>query len=385
MEFRGEAVLAAIALVALGLWWQQRRVRLRVEHQAAQARARVGQLQRDLDEQTRLLQACLATASELLLIVDRDLHLLVANSPARAFFGEPPVEATLIGYTRSLELERLVNDAFQSSGGAEGLERTLEIDHSVFVARAVCAGVGIAGLALRDVSEMQRLMRARQDMVTNLSHELRTPLTSLRLLADTLQGPAAADPKVAQDLARKIAAEVDVLQQMTSEMLDLAAIESGQQIVRLVPTSLEAIVSGALTRLSEEARRREVRVQVDVPSEAAVLADPEQASRAVLNVLHNAIKFSPKGGIVWVEAGIDRSQGRVTLAIRDAGPGIAPEDLDRVFERFYRGDRSRGTPGTGLGLAIARHILRAHGGRIWAQNVSPPASGAVFYLEFRSA
>ncbi len=385
MELRVEVVLAIAAFAVLALWWQQRSARLRFQRQITPAHARAGQLQQDLEKQARLLQASLAVTSELLLIVDRDLHLLLANASAKAFFGEPPTETTLISYTRSLELERLVLDALRGSGDTEGLERTLRLNHSLFRARAVSMTEGIAAVALTDISEMQRLTRARQDMVANLSHELRTPLTSLRLLADTLLTPAASDAGVAHDLARKIAAEVDVLQQMTSEMLDLAAIESGQQVVRLVPTSLEAIVSQALARLADEAARRGVGVGVGVPSELTVLADREQASRAVLNVLHNAIKFSRAGSIVRVDAGVDRSQGKAILAIRDSGPGIAPEDLDRVFERFYRGNQSRGTPGTGLGLAIARHILRAHGGRIWAQNAVPPESGAVFYLEFGTA
>lgn len=384
MEAWVEALLAIGAMAALAAWWRERGARLHQRRQARSAEELVDRLRRDLARQTALLEASVEATTDMLLAVDPGLRLILTNAPAVAFFGQPQPEATLISYTRSLELERLALDAVQGAG-SEGLERTLRLNASLCRARAVALPGGGAVIALTDISEMQRLSRARQDMVANLSHELRTPMTSLRLLADTLLTQAAANPEVALDLARKIAAEVDVLQQMTAEMLDLAAIESGQQVVRLVPTPLPELLSQPLGRLADEAARRDVKLVVTVPQEVKVLADLEQASRALLNVLHNAIKFSPPGGTVRLRAIVDPTRGVVTLSVRDSGPGIPPEELERVFERFYRGDRARGTPGTGLGLAIARHILRAHGGRIWAENAGPPESGAIFYLEFRSA
>jgi len=241
------------------------------------------------------------------------------------------------------------------------------------------------GIALLDVAEMQRLGRARQDMVANLSHELRTPLTALRLLADTLQAPVGQDPSTARDLASKIGAEVDTLSQMTREMLDLTAIESGRQVVRLVPSRLVEVVRTAVERLGDQAARREIRMEAEIPAELEVLADVDQAARAIGNVLHNAVKFSPDGGAIEIHAWPEADGEQVILSITDNGPGIPPDELDRIFERFFRGDRSRGTPGTGLGLAIVRHILRAHGGEAWAEDRQPPQRGAIFYLRFRSA
>jgi two-component system phosphate regulon sensor histidine kinase PhoR len=241
------------------------------------------------------------------------------------------------------------------------------------------------GIALMDVAEMERLGRARQDMVANLSHELRTPLTSLRLLADTLQVPAGQDPSTARELAAKISAEVDTLAQMTREMLDLAAIESGRQVIRLAPALLAGIVGGAVERVEDQARRRGIQIESSVPPDLMILADPDQAARALGNVLHNALKFSPQGGTVELSARAETDGEHVTLSVTDEGPGIPPEELGRIFERFFRGDRSRGTPGTGLGLAIVRHILRAHGGEAWAEDREPPQRGAVFFLRFRSA
>jgi two-component system phosphate regulon sensor histidine kinase PhoR len=144
-------------------------------------------------------------------------------------------------------------------------------------------------------------------------------------------------------------------------------------------------VSPVVEGLEDQARRRRIRIDLDIPADLQVLADAEQAARAVGNVLHNAIKFSPDAGRVEVRAQREADGESVVLSVADEGPGIPPEELDRIFERFFRGDRSRGTPGTGLGLAIVRHILRAHGGEAWAEDRQPPQRGAILRLRFRSS
>jgi two-component system phosphate regulon sensor histidine kinase PhoR len=219
-------------------------------------------------------------------------------------------------------------------------------------------------------------------MVANLSHELRTPLASLQILAETLAAPVARDPAVVRDLAGRVLDEVQALNQMTQEMLDLTAIESGRQVIRLMPVALSEIVAGSVERLAQAAARKGVQLQNDVPADLRVLADLDQAARAVQNVLHNAVKFAPQGGHVILSAALEADGEHIVLRVADDGPGLAPADLDRIFERFYRADQARGTPGTGLGLAITRHILRAHGGEAWAENRTPPASGAVIHLRF---
>jgi two-component system phosphate regulon sensor histidine kinase PhoR len=145
------------------------------------------------------------------------------------------------------------------------------------------------------------------------------------------------------------------------------------------------LVSEPIGRLGDLAAKGGIRLAVVVPEDLRVLADPEQASRAVLNVLHNALKFTPSGGEVRITGRAEPAEERVVLSILDSGPGIPPHEIERVFERFFRGDRARGTPGTGLGLAIARHILRAHGGQVWAENRLPPDRGAAFHLAFHAA
>lgn len=328
------------------------------------------------------LQVGELASHEMLIAVDRQLRVRSANPAALQHFGPLPLDRTLMMYARSLELDELAREVLESDE-ADVVERVVRLERRPFRARVARADEGL-GVALLDAAEMQRLGRARQDMVANLAHELRTPLTALRLLADTMQAPVGRDPATARDLATKITAEVDTLAQMTREMLDLAAIESGRQVIRLVPCRLGEVVQEAVDRLGGPLVRRQVQIEAEIPAELEVLADMDQAVRAVGNVLHNAVKFSPEGGRIEIRARAEAAGESVVLSVSDEGPGIPPDELDRIFERFFRGDRSRGTPGTGLGLAIVRHILRAHGGEAWAEDRPAPQRGAIFFLRFRS-
>lgn len=337
----------------------------------------------ELEAKLMELSAAFESSEAMLLVIDAEKQVLNANLLAIDKFGPLEEGLSLISYTRSLQLEQLVEDALDVSAGGAVI-RVINLDDRPHRVIAKLNGE-VLGLSIADVAELQRLSRARQDMVANLSHELRTPLTSLRLLADTLRSPAGEDQSVAQELIYKIGAEVDTLEQMAQEMLDLAAIESGQQVVRMVPEPLREILHGPLARLEEQAKRRQVSIVVKVPGELKILVDRDQASRAVLNVLHNAVKFAPDGSEVQLRAWPDENSDELIVAISDQGPGVHPSEVDRIFERFFRGDHARVAPGTGLGLAIVRHIMRAHGGRVWAENHPPPETGAVFYLAFQRA
>lgn len=378
------ALLALLAVLAFGGLWA-REVR---RHRAERAKLRK-ELEAAREDTARTsterlwLQIAELASQEMLIAVDRQLRVRSANPAALQHFGPLPLERTLMLYVRSLELDELARQVLESDD-PDVLERVVRLDRRPFRARLARADEGV-GIAMLDVAEMQRLGRARQDMVANLSHELRTPLTALRLLADTLQAPVGKDPATALDLASKIGAEVDTLSQMTREMLDLTAIESGRQVIRLAPSRLSEIVQMAVKRLSDQASRRKIRIDADIPAGLEVLADADQAARAVGNVLDNAVKFSPDAAAIEVRGRAEPDGEFVTLSVADEGPGIPPDELDRIFERFFRGDRSRGTPGTGLGLAIVRHILSAHGGEAWAEDREPPQRGSILYLRFRSA
>jgi two-component system phosphate regulon sensor histidine kinase PhoR len=373
-----------ILVLILAFWLQRERSgRITADRSQRQLNREMRDLQLKAEREGLMFRVMTESSAEALLLLDQDLRIRYTNTAAINLFGELESGSTLIGYTGSLQLEEFVREVIELAE-EEALERELRFRERVLHVH-ITQAEDMIGVALTDISEFQRLSRARQDMVANLSHELRTPLTSLRLLTDTLSSPTGKDSDVAADLLLKISSEVDNLEQIAQEMLDLAAIESGQQVVRLMSERLADILHTPLARMENQAKQKDVELKLKIPSAIHILADADQASRAVLNVLHNALKFSPEASEVSIEAESDVERGMVTLAIKDQGPGIHPEDLERIFERFYRGDRARNAPGTGLGLAIVRHIMRAHGGKTWAENRLPPDVGAAFFLQFQIA
>jgi two-component system phosphate regulon sensor histidine kinase PhoR len=374
--------LAAAALTLGLLWRREAAAAQRLQRQARQASSDTVARLTTARERLAWLEAAGAVSDDLLLVCDRALALRYLNPAARERFGDQDPQASLIAYTGSLELEQLAQDALEAP--TAGLERMIYLEDRPFQARASASEGGVA-LALSDVAELERLARARQDFVANLSHELRTPLTSLRLLVDTLIAQSGKRQPLIRDLAGKMAVEVDTMHQMAQEMLDLAAIEAGRQVVRLVPTPMQSTVDQAVARLADQAERKQIQISREVSPDLLILADAELAGRAVLNVLHNAIRFTPESGQIRIVGRGPDPEGMLLLSIEDSGPGIPPGDLERIFERFYRGQQPVKSAGTGLGLAIARHVLKAHGGRIWAENRRPPQRGAVFHLSFLAA
>lgn len=230
---------------------------------------------------------------------------------------------------------------------------------------------------LQDLTQVRRLQTVRQDFISNVSHELRTPLASLRALTETLRDGALDDPPAANRFLDRMEVELDALTQMVEELLELSRIESGQVPLRLNPVLPQAAVCPAVERLRTQAERNHLDLDVQVARDLPlVLVDAGRIHQVVTNLVHNAIKFTPAGGRIEVRATSDAAW--VTVTVKDSGIGIAPHDLTRIFERFYKTDRSRAVGGTGLGLAIAKHLVQAHGGAIWAE--SQGGKGSVFYF-----
>ncbi|MBI2939982.1 MAG: PAS domain-containing protein [Chloroflexi bacterium] len=235
-------------------------------------------------------------------------------------------------------------------------------------------------LVLQDLTELRRLETIRRDFVANVSHELRTPLASIKAMVETLEDGALDDPPAARDFVGRIHGETDRLQQIVEELLHLSRIESGQFQPRRQPVAPADLLRRVVERLEPMATRAQLTLSA-VPAGGlpTVAADPEQIEQVLVNLVHNAIKFTLSGGSVTLGAAA-HPQG-VVLSVADTGVGIAPELLARVFERFYKADQARSGGGTGLGLAIAKHIVQAHGGHIWAE--SQPGKGATFYFTLK--
>jgi len=381
-------VLAGLlGAVVLGLAWRIRtlsRLQARGDQSLAEARQSLQTMSLTAEWYAAQFEAMQQARFEPVLVVAADRSVTAMNPAARALFPPPAdIGQSLIAVSRSAELDALV--AHCLAGGAD-LDRQLLIGRSQqpYRARAALATSPGAGeqyrgvvLWLQDLSELQRLGRARRDFVANISHELRTPITSIRLLVDTLRGTAPVDAAARDELLEKISIETEALAQLAQELLDLAQIESGQTLVRMVDVAVADLVSGVTDRFVPQAERKHQTIAVDVPTGLVALADEAQVQRALGNLLHNAIKFTPDGGRIWVKA--CRLDVDVMIEVGDTGRGIPPDDLPRVFERFFRGDRARaGGGGTGLGLAIAKHVVEAHGGRIWVESEGRAGQGAVF-------
>jgi two-component system phosphate regulon sensor histidine kinase PhoR len=230
---------------------------------------------------------------------------------------------------------------------------------------------------VQDLTRVRRLETVRRDFISNISHELRTPLASLKALTETLQSGALADPDAGPRFLGRINAEVDALTQMAQELLDLSRIESGQVELILAPLAPKSLVASAADRMRMQAERAGLKLSIKCEDGLRnIRADRSRLEQVLVNLIHNAVKFTKPGGEIVLEAG--SVSGGVRFAVRDSGIGIPAESLSRIFERFYRVDKSRTGSGTGLGLSISKHIIETHGGKIWAE--SDEGHGSVFYF-----
>jgi two-component system phosphate regulon sensor histidine kinase PhoR len=238
-------------------------------------------------------------------------------------------------------------------------------------------------LLVQDLTRIRRLETVRRDFISNLSHELRTPLASLKALTETLQDGALDDPPAARRFIDHIQIEVDALTQMVTELLELSRIESGRLSLDLQPVAPFDLLDSASRRMQLQAERAGLSLRVECASDLPkVKIDSQRLEQVLVNLIHNAVKFTHAGGEVILGADIvpfgQAGLNEVQFAVRDTGIGIPAEDVPRIFERFYRVDKSRTGSGTGLGLSIAKHIVEAHGGKIWAESLE--GRGSRFYF-----
>lgn len=315
--------------------------------------------------------------------VAEDLTVVSANETAARLLARRaaglPGRSVMEAFTDH-RLEEIARTALRT-GAAAGELTMRTADAPTLLVRAQRTPAGDAWLVLEDVSELRRLQRIRTEFIDNIAHELRTPLTTVSLLAETLALEADQLPPRTAERIVKIEVETGHLVQMVNELLDLSKIESGSTALVLADVDLARLATATAQRLSLFAERQGVRLVIDAEgSVPLVRGDGERLGQALLNLLHNAVKFSPTGAEVVVHV-VSREHEAV-VAVLDHGPGIPRATLPRVFERFYKGDRARtrGVGGTGLGLSIARHVVEAHGGRIWVESEEGVGSTFAFAL-----
>jgi two-component system phosphate regulon sensor histidine kinase PhoR len=261
--------------------------------------------------------------------------------------------------------------------GGPGPRRELEARVSpIHDAQGRYAG---AVLAFRDVTRLNKLESVRRDFVANVSHEMKTPLTSVLGSVETLRDGALDDREAAQEFLAKIDRNARNLAHLVSDLLELSRIEAGGVRFSGEPVQVRDVVEESVAATADKAREKGVTLTLRADGDGlAVRGDPDLLVRAIVNLLENAVAYTPRGGRVEVAA--RAADGRVEIAVEDTGIGIPAAELDRIFERFYRVDkaRSRALGGTGLGLAIVRHVAERHGGHV--RVVSAEGRGSTFTL-----
>ncbi|HEX6537726.1 MAG TPA: ATP-binding protein [Candidatus Dormibacteraeota bacterium] len=332
-----------------------------------------------------LLRQVARVSGDGLIAVDAADRIVVISPPAVALLGAPALERGSRFHSSQVDfrIQRLV-DAVLASGHLR--EREIGLDDRNLVVRALKIDDPAVSVlvTVRDETRLRHLERVRRDFVSNVSHELRTPVTAVRIMAETLENGGLEDPVAAADFVHRIGLEATHMAQMVEELLELSAIESGLRPLVHEPVTLEGLL-GAVDRLRPLAADKGVALEVRVAEGTPTIAgDAARLGQAMRNLVHNAIKFTPGGGRIEVTAAAG-PPGRVILRCRDTGVGIAPDDLPRIFERFWKADSSRQRDGesSGLGLAIVRHVVEAHGGSVTV--VSEPKRGAVFTVELPAA
>ncbi len=312
------------------------------------------------------------------LIADSNGQVQFANPAARRLFENPdPLGRTVTEVVRNHQLV----EAWQRCQKTNELQsESVEIPtRHQFLQLIVIPDQHASGslLLAQDFTKVQRLETVRRDFISNISHELRTPLASLKALTETLQNGALSDPEVGPRFLDRMVTEVDALTQMAQELVDLSRIESGQVKLELHTISPKKLLQSAADRMKMQAERAGLDLHVECRDDLPSLrVDQSRLEQVLVNLIHNAVKFTHPGGRVILLA--ESSDDAVQFAVKDSGIGIPADDVPRIFERFYRVDKSRTGSGTGLGLSIARHIIEAHSGKIWADSVE--GRGSTFFF-----
>jgi two-component system phosphate regulon sensor histidine kinase PhoR len=327
-----------------------------------------------------LVEALLRAVPEAALIVGSDFRLIAVNPAVASLLPSLRAGEPLVRGLRSPDILDAITRAFaaRKPQKVQWLERVpVERLFDVYIAPIDIAGLPrMVMLTLRDLSEIRRVERMRVDFVANVSHELRTPLTSVLGFVETLQGPARNDP-VARDRFLSIMGEqARRMSRLVDDLLSLSRIERSSHLQPTTIVDLSSIAGHVVDTLAPMADENETQIVLHAEAPVLVRGDRDELVRVAENLIENAIKYGASDKPVEVTVAPRGADG--ILVVRDYGPGIAPEHLPRLTERFYRVDagESRAKGGTGLGLAIVKHIVARHRGRLSIDSGS--GQGATF-------
>ena len=332
---------------------------------------------RELSSEKAHLAGILAGMTEGVLVVDAAGKIRLLNTAIRQAFEltDAALGKTVLEVFRNAGLAELLGAA-----PAAGELTFLQPAERVFTVQAgQLTGASGVVVVFHDITRLKQLENVRKDFVANVSHELRTPLAVIKGYVETLLDEEPQTPETAKQFLETIQRHSRRLELLIDDLLNISALESQQAKLDCAPVSLRATAAAVIEELSQRARDKNIQVTLEIPADLpAAAADVQRLHEVFVNLLDNAIKYTPAGSRVQVSA--VPSNGQLKVCVADNGPGIAAEHLARIFERFYRVDkaRSRELGGTGLGLAIVKHIVQAHGGKVWVE--SELERGSRFYF-----
>jgi len=330
------------------------------------------------------LEAILASMFEGIMLTNERGEILLLNPSIRKLFfidsspeGRRPLEVIRNNSIQEI-VDRVLHDnrevITQEVNVSMPEQKTILINGVPIVKDDVVEG---AVFVFHDITELKRLEEVRKDFVANVSHELRTPISSIKGYAETLMDGKVDSKDTVKEFLGIIYQDSIRLANLIDDLLDLSKIESGKMKMEFEPLEIRPIVNRCVNVLERAAKDKSLKIKLDIPADLPkALGDHKRLSQVFLNLLDNAIKYTPEGGSIAISA--VGKEKVVQVDISDTGIGIPEKDLPRIFERFYRVDkaRSRELGGTGLGLSIVKHIIQAHNGQVWAQSI--PDQGSTF-------
>ncbi len=341
-----------------------------------------------ITEERNKVSAILTSMNDGVIAIDRNGNILLINPAIERMFHikyETSLGKSVIEVVRNFDLERLLHRALVSK---EPITRELQVftpDPKTFrVSTAPLTNeTGVVGVVavMRDITAFREVERMKADFVANVSHELRTPLTSIKGFVETLLDGALQEPETARHFLEIINDEADRLNRLIGDLLSLSRIEAKQGEIHKTPVDLEKLIYNVVSVLSPQANEKNLALNVHIKKPLPTIkVDSDMIGQLMINLVDNAIKYTPEGGTVDIMAVSERDG--VKVAVKDTGIGISRESIPRLFERFYRVDkaRSREMGGTGLGLAIVKHILEVHGGTIDVESRVGAGSTFTFFL-----
>ena len=353
----------------------------------------------DMTAESEKLQSILSCMMEGVIVLDTDGKVMLVNEKARTMFDLPADTGvrrlSSVEVSRHPEMQALIHEVVEGDGGRGSLHRELTLGDdrwfAVNAARLEHSRQELLGyvLVFHEVTELKRLEQIRADFVANVSHEMRTPLTAIQGYAETLLHNPPGDPAMARQFLNVVTRHSERLGRLIDDLLALSDLEMGNANVRMQRVATRPLLERVLELFRQQASEKRIRIRADAGAGIPdLLGDEDRLQQLLINLIDNALKYTPDRGEVLVQAGMEPGpngdgERRLALTVSDTGCGIPEKDLPRLTERFYRVDkaRSRELGGTGLGLAIVKHITQAHGGDLKIESQLGKGTRVSIYLQ----